>query len=76
MVGSTLPFLTQQAATTVSIGGIDAKVFYAGGVPGAVAGLTQINAEIPAALSPSATLPVIVRIGSFASTLGVTVAVK
>ena len=49
---------------------------YAGAVPGTIAGLTQINVEVPAALSPALALPVIVKIGDFSSTNGVTVAIK
>jgi uncharacterized protein (TIGR03437 family) len=61
---------------TVTIGGVDAPVQYAGAVPGTIAGLTQINVKVPAGLTPSLALPVIVKIGDFASTNGVTVAVK
>jgi uncharacterized protein (TIGR03437 family) len=60
----------------VTIGGVNAVVKYAGAAPGSVAGLTQINVEVPAALAPALALPVIVKIGDFASTAGVTVAVK
>ena len=60
----------------VSIGGLNAAVKYAGAAPGAVAGLTQINVEVPAGLSPAIALPVIVKIGDFSSTGSVTVAVK
>ena len=61
---------------TVTIGGVNAAVKYAGAAPGSVAGLTQINVEVPATLSPALALPVIVKIGDFSSTNGVTVAVK
>jgi uncharacterized protein (TIGR03437 family) len=60
----------------VSIGGVNAAVKYAGAAPGAVAGLTQINVEVPAGLSPALALPVIVKIGDFSSTGSVTVSVK
>jgi uncharacterized protein (TIGR03437 family) len=45
-------------------------------VPGTIAGLTQINVEVPASLTPSLALPVIVKIGEVTSTNGVTVAVR
>ena len=61
---------------TVTIGGVNAAVQYAGGVPGTVAGFTQINVEVPAGLTPALALPVIVKIGDFTSTGSVTVAVK
>lgn len=62
--------------TVVTIGGVNAVVKYAGAAPGAVAGLTQINVEVPAALTPALAWPVIVKIGDFSSTGSVTVAVK
>ena len=60
----------------MTIGGMNAVVQYAGAVPGAVAGLTQINVAVPIGLSPALALPVIVKIGDFTSTGSVTVAVK
>jgi uncharacterized protein (TIGR03437 family) len=60
----------------VTIGGLDARVAYAGGVPGAVAGLTQINAEIPAGLTPNAGTPIVVHIGTYNSSPGVTISVR
>ena len=60
----------------VTIGGANAVVQYAGAAPGSVAGLTQINVVVPAGLAPALALPVVVKIGDFASTAGVTVAVK
>jgi uncharacterized protein (TIGR03437 family) len=76
VIGGALRYLTQQSVVTVTIGGVNAAVKYAGAVPGAVAGLTQINVEVPAGLSPALALPVIVKIGDFTSTGSVTVAVK
>jgi uncharacterized protein (TIGR03437 family) len=60
----------------VTIGGVNAVVQYAGAAPGSVAGLTQINVQVPAGVTPANALPVIVKIGDFASTASVTVAVK
>jgi uncharacterized protein (TIGR03437 family) len=61
---------------SVTIGGLDAPVSYSGAVPGSIAGLTQINAQVPAGITPGNTVPVIVKIGGVASTGGVTMAVK
>jgi uncharacterized protein (TIGR03437 family) len=69
-----LPLLTQPVSVT--IGGIPAKVSYGGGAPSSVAGLTQINAEIPGGVTPGAAVPVVVRIGNWQSQAGVTLAVK
>jgi uncharacterized protein (TIGR03437 family) len=74
VVGLPLRYLTQTASAT--IGGVNASVKFAGAAYGAVAGLTQINVEVPAGITPGLALPVIVRIGDFASTGSVTVAVK
>ena len=58
------------------IGGMPAKVWYSGGAPTAVAGLTQINAEIPAGVTPGPAVPVTVKVGAYTSQAGVTLAVK
>ena len=76
VIGGALRYLAQQSAVTVTIGGVNAAVQYAGAVPGAVAGLTQINVKVPGGLSPALALPVIVKIGDFTSTGSVTVSVK
>jgi uncharacterized protein (TIGR03437 family) len=74
ITGTPLPRLTQDVS--VSIGGLDARVTYAGGAPGALAGLTQINAEVPAGVTPGPSVPVVLRIGGFTSSGNATVAVK
>jgi uncharacterized protein (TIGR03437 family) len=76
VIGVPPQVLAQSPVVKVTIGGVDAPVQYAGAVPGTIAGLTQINVKVPAGLTPSLALPVIVKIGDFASTNGVTVAVK
>jgi uncharacterized protein (TIGR03437 family) len=74
VVGTPLPWLT--LPYSVTIGGIDAPVVYAGGVPGSVAGLTQINAQIPQSLAPGNGLPIVIKIGDVVSTNGVTISVN
>lgn len=74
ITGLPLPELTQTVAVTV--GGIAARVLYKGGAPTAVAGLTQINAEIPAGVLPGPAVPVTVKVGAYTSQAGVTLAVK
>jgi uncharacterized protein (TIGR03437 family) len=61
---------------SVTIGGIAAAVPYAGGAPGSVAGLTQINAQIPPGVTPGPSVAVVVRVGNWQSQNGVTLAVK
>jgi uncharacterized protein (TIGR03437 family) len=68
------PVLTQPV--TVAIGNINATVLYSGAVSGSIAGLTQINAVIPAGVSPGANVPLVIRIGNWQSQTGVTVAVQ
>jgi uncharacterized protein (TIGR03437 family) len=63
------------AHVSVSIGGVDANVLYAGGTPGLVAGVLQINAQIPEGVG-SGDVPVVVTIGQASSPAGVTVSVK
>jgi uncharacterized protein (TIGR03437 family) len=74
VVGATLPQLT--LPTTVTIGGLNATVSYAGGVPSSIAGLTQINAQVPAGVTPGTKIPVVVKIGDATSISGVTMAVN
>jgi uncharacterized protein (TIGR03437 family) len=69
-----LPYLTQN--TTVTVGGLPAQVVYSGGAPGNIAGLVQVNATIPAGVTPGSSLPILVTIGSWTSQPGVTIAVN
>jgi len=66
------PLLT----VSVSIGGVAAEVTYAGGAPGLVAGVLQVNARVPASSPAGPTVPVILRIGAATSQAGATIAVK
>ena len=75
VVAGDLRHLTQ-TPIAVTIGGMNAAVKYAGAVPGSIAGLVQINAEIPAGLAPAIAAPVVVKIGDWNSTPNVTVSVK
>ena len=61
---------------TVTIGGIDAQVLYAGSAPGEVNGVVQINAVIPQSVASGISLPVLVTIGGVPSQPGVTVAIQ
>jgi uncharacterized protein (TIGR03437 family) len=61
---------------TVTIGGVNAQVLYAGNAPGEVVGLVQINALIPQSVTPGTALPLLVTIGGVAAQAGVTVAIQ
>jgi uncharacterized protein (TIGR03437 family) len=60
---------------TVTIGGQTAKILYAGAAPG-LAGLMQINAQVPPGVKPGNDVPVVVKIGNNTSQAGVTLAVQ
>ena len=61
---------------TVTIGGVDAPVTYAGAAPALVAGVIQINARVPTQVQPGDSVPVVVKIGTVTSQTGVTIAVR
>jgi uncharacterized protein (TIGR03437 family) len=61
---------------TVRIGGLAAEVLYAGSAPGLVEGVLQVNARVPAGVTPGSAVPVQISVGSFSSQEGVTVAVR
>jgi len=60
---------------SVQIGGRTAAVIYAGGAPGAVAGVLQVNARVPNGLSGAA-VPITIRVGTATSQANITIAVQ
>lgn len=60
---------------SVTIGGVTGPPQYCGGVPGQIAGLTQINVPIPQGLT-AGMVPVSVTIGGVTAQSGVTIAVS
>lgn len=69
------PLPRPQLQVSVKIGGADATVQYAGGAPGLVAGLLQINAQIPDSITAGDAVPILVTIGTAQSQSQVTLAV-
>ncbi|MGH9627011.1 MAG: M12 family metallopeptidase, partial [Bryobacteraceae bacterium] len=59
----------------VRIAGRDARIEYAGGAPGLVAGVMQVNARIPEDC-PSGAVPVVLTVGEASSPASVTIAVQ
>jgi uncharacterized protein (TIGR03437 family) len=59
---------TPMLRVSVTIGGIPATVQYAGGVAGLVAGLMQVNVQIPNGVQPGGYVPVVLQVGD-ASTI-------
>jgi uncharacterized protein (TIGR03437 family) len=68
------PLPVPVATVKVTIGGQNANVNFAGGAPGSVAGVIQVNAQIPAGI-PVGAVPVVVQVGTSNSQPGVTLAV-
>jgi uncharacterized protein (TIGR03437 family) len=61
---------------SVTIGGQPALVNYQGAAPGFVAGLMQINAQVPANIAPGPAVPVTLAVGDTPALNTVTVAVQ
>jgi uncharacterized protein (TIGR03437 family) len=59
-----------------TIGGQEAFVIYSGATPTAVAGLTQVNVQVPIGAAAGSAIPVTVTVGSVAAQSGVTIAVQ
>jgi uncharacterized protein (TIGR03437 family) len=70
------PSYTPNASVTVSIGGLNCPLNYKGAAPGLVSGLVQINAQVPSAVKPGPTVPVVVSIGGVSAQSGATLAVQ
>lgn len=68
------PLPQPQLHVTATVDGMDAEVMYAGGAPGLVAGVIQVNVLLPENISSGA-VPVLLRIGNASSQPGVTVMV-
>jgi uncharacterized protein (TIGR03437 family) len=60
----------------VTTGGQSAKVLYQGAAPLLVAGVSQINVEVPAGITPGSAVPVTISVGDVPSVNTVTTAVK
>ena len=60
---------------TATIGGRSVQPQYAGAAPGLVAGVLQVNVQIPTGLTAGA-VPVVLQVGSSSSANGVTIYVQ
>ena len=61
------------ATALTALGG---TIQFAGDAPGEVAGVVQINVQIPTGIQPGASVPVTVTLGGATSPSGVTIAVS
>ncbi len=68
------PLIVQKV--TVTIGGQNAKVLYQGSAPTLVAGVSQINVQVPTGVTPGPAVPVTITVGGVPSVNTVTMAVK
>ncbi len=60
---------------SVTIGGVDAPVLYAGVAPGLVSGAIQVNVQVPMGV-PTGVVPVILQVGDARSRADVTLAIQ
>jgi uncharacterized protein (TIGR03437 family) len=74
LVGA-VPYPLPTQNVTATIGGQPAYVQYAGGASGLVAGVMQVNLQIPAGIAPGNAVPVSVQVGTVTTPAGVTIAV-
>ncbi len=70
------PFPVLRAQPTVSIGGVNALVLYAGSAPGLLQGVNQINVIVPRDLPADNETPLEISIGGQPIQEGVTIAVR
>ena len=76
ITGDTLPLPQPLLPVTVQIGGLDAKVLYAGAAPGLVAGVLQVNCIVPSDSPSGYAVPIMLTVGNISSPAGVTLAIK
>jgi trimeric autotransporter adhesin len=74
IMGATLP--RPVLPVSVTVGGISATLQYAGGAPGQVAGLMQVNVQIPRSVQPGGYVPVVLQAGDRTSGPAVWIAVS
>ncbi len=67
---------TQVLPVSVTVGGVDAPVQFAGSAPDAVAGLLQVNALLPAGVPIGSRIPIVLTVGGVASGSGIFIAVE
>jgi uncharacterized protein (TIGR03437 family) len=73
---ASVPYPYPNLSVTATAGGQNAPVVYAGGAPGMVAGLMQVNVQIPAGIQTGNAVPVVLKVGNALSQASVTIAVQ
>jgi uncharacterized protein (TIGR03437 family) len=61
---------------TVTVGGLPAQVQYAGDAPGLIAGVLQVNVQIPTGVASGSNAPIVINVGGQTTQANVTVAIK
>jgi uncharacterized protein (TIGR03437 family) len=61
---------------TARVGGLDAAISYAGAAPGAVAGVLQVNLQLPSGTPSGPAVSISLRIGNASSQSNLTIAVR
>jgi uncharacterized protein (TIGR03437 family) len=61
---------------TATVCGVSALVQYAGGVPGLIAGVLQVNIQIPQGASAGGSVPIVINVGGQNSQANVTLAIQ
>ena len=73
---ASVPYPHPNLSVTATVGGQDAPVNYVGGAPGLVAGVMQVNVQIPSGIQTGDAVPVVLRVGDAFSQGDVTIAVR
>jgi uncharacterized protein (TIGR03437 family) len=76
LVTAPYPMVPPNVAVTVTVGGVPCNVSYAGAAPYLISGLTQINVQVPAGVTPGPSVPLVVTVGGVRAQNGVTLAVR
>ena len=64
---SAAPYAAPIQPVSVTVGGLDAVVNYAGAAPTLVAGVMQLNIQIPTGIAPGSSIPVVLTVGGVRS---------
>ncbi|MFN0170569.1 MAG: BACON domain-containing protein [Bryobacteraceae bacterium] len=75
-VNSRAPFPAPIQEVRAFIGGVEAPVRYAGAAPTFVAGVMQVNVQVPQGVTPGSAVPITIRVGTASSLLVTTVAIR
>jgi uncharacterized protein (TIGR03437 family) len=76
LAGGSAPLPVPVLPVRVLIGGVEARVLYAGAAPGLVAGVMQVNGVVPESVQPGAEVPIVVWVGEAQSAPGPAVAIR